>query len=51
MEWRILRDSDATIQKTLNQWKHLYQIHIHGVTSDCNGNLIVILTREKRENG
>lgn len=49
MEWKILKESACDAQKTLNQWKHQYQIHIHGVTCDANGKLVVLLTREKKE--
>ena len=49
MEWKILKEMQDDVQKILNQWKHLYHLHIHGVTTDANGKLVVLLTREKKE--
>ncbi|MCP3924895.1 MAG: hypothetical protein GY714_20135 [Desulfobacterales bacterium] len=49
MEWKILKESEGVeIQKVLNQWRHQFHLHIHGVTTDANGKLVVILTREKK---
>jgi len=48
MEWKILTETNSDVQKTLNQWKHQYNIHIHGVTTDANGKLVILLTRERK---
>ena len=53
MEWKILVESPSDMQKILNQWKHIYQIHIHSTAfngvGDYANKLIVILTRERKE--
>jgi len=52
IEWKILQGSKEDVQKTLNQWKHLYHIHIYGVASfGQNGTgVTILLTRERKEN-
>jgi len=51
MEWKILRGPDSEMQKKLNQWKHMYNISIYGITN-CSQNyeVIILLTRTKKEN-
>jgi dihydrodipicolinate synthase/N-acetylneuraminate lyase len=47
-EWKVLKDAEVDIQKTLNQWSHTYKIKIQGIScSSTTGELIVLLTREK----
>jgi len=50
MEWKILEGNPSDVQKTLNQWKHMYQIHIHGYSTYGNSNNVsVLVTRERKE--
>ena len=46
-EWKVLSGNDSDVQRTLNQWRHLYHIHIHGVSCSQDGYIIILLTREK----
>lgn len=50
MEWKILYGDKADVQKTLNQWRHQYHIHIHGYAVD-NKEVSVLLTRDAKEGG
>lgn len=49
-EFRILRDIDSTVQKTLNQWKNTYHVRI--ISAMAVGELThMVVTRKLRENG
>ncbi len=45
MEWKVLQGLPSHVQKVLNQWKHKYYIHIHGMTS--NGDIVTILLQRE----
>jgi len=49
MEWKILQGKIEDVQKTLNQWKHMYHIHIHGVNQVVYDRITIVLTRERKE--
>ena len=55
MEWKILKGAVSNAQKALNQWQHMYHIHIHGITYEQRnhnsdvGKIIIVLTRERKE--
>ena len=51
-EWKILQSNKEDVQKTLNQWKHLYHIQIYGISSfgQTNTGVTIILTRERKGN-
>lgn len=51
MEWKILQGTAEEVQKTLNQWRHIYFITIYGYTTIGNINAVsVLLTRERKQN-
>ena len=46
-EFKILRDTDAVVQKTMNQWKHQFTLRVqsmHPCPHDPN-KVVVLLTR------
>jgi hypothetical protein len=46
-ECKILDDKPAVIQKTINQWRHQYELCILNMCASANG-IIVILTRTEK---
>jgi hypothetical protein len=46
-EYKILQDTAANVQKTLNQWRHSYSLQIHNFESHPGGEVCVLLTREE----
>jgi hypothetical protein len=49
MEWKIIKDTVENAQRKLNQWRHMYYIHIHGIDFDEKSNkIIILLTREDK---
>ena len=47
MEYQILSGQPADCQKTLNQWRHQFNLVIISMTSR-NDQIIILLTREKK---
>lgn len=47
-EYKILSGIFTNVQKTLNQWKHLYDLNIIAMTSTGPGNITILLTRIER---
>jgi len=43
-EFKILRGADSDVQKTLNQWKHEFQLKIHSF-QECTEGVVVLLIR------
>ena len=50
-EYKIINGPLADCQKILNQWKHLYNLHIISMvaTNDTYGEVIILIIRTKIE--
>jgi len=49
IEFRVLQGNASSVQQKLNQWRHLYDIEIHGMSATADGDVTVILTRISKE--
>lgn len=46
-EYKILRDTDIVVQKTMNQWKHEFELKVHSFNVCPEGTHILIARKKK----
>lgn len=49
-EYKVITSADAPeVQKLLNQWRHQYDLRLHGTTISADGKVSVIVERSEKK--